>query len=259
MPGGGEPSTTGVRATRAAVAAERVVALLVGGDEQDLAAHQRAPLHRAGAAARRARRPSPPPMTSAIVARVGVGRVHDEARVVAEVDHVDRAAVLAEQRRRDPVLEPALHGSLTRISSGIGMPAPVVITRVVPSTVARRDAGEPLGQPGRVAHERPHVVGRRSMRISWRIEPSMPRTLPTRQASPSIFVDPWPPSRCITTRIETRRTMPWALSKSPVPTSRSSTTPRRHSMRPRCGRSSPSSRIRTPTSCAATACSRSSD
>ena len=51
-------------------------------------------------------------------------------------------------------------GSLTRISSGIGIPAPVVITRDDPSTTHATMPGEPLGQPRGIADERPHVVGR---------------------------------------------------------------------------------------------------
>ena len=59
MPCGGEAVDDRRAGERAAVAAERVVALLVGGDEQDLAAHQRVLLGcsriPSAAAARRAR------------------------------------------------------------------------------------------------------------------------------------------------------------------------------------------------------------
>ncbi len=42
----------------------------------------------------------------------------------------------------------------------MGSPEPVVITRLVPSTVEVGDAGEPLLDPGRVADPRPHLGGR---------------------------------------------------------------------------------------------------
>ena len=50
--------------------------------------------------------------------------------------------------------------SLTRISSGIGMPEPSTITRLVPSTVQSTMPGKPVVQPGGVAGERPHIGGR---------------------------------------------------------------------------------------------------
>ena len=89
----------------AAVAAERVVPLLVRRDEQDLAPHQLVPFEKssevlegvAGGAADDERH------------RVGIGvdGVDDEARPVAEVEHVEGAEVLLEEARRDPVLEAA--------------------------------------------------------------------------------------------------------------------------------------------------------
>ena len=50
-------------------------------------------------------------------------------------------------------------GSLVTISSGIGRPDAVVMTRLSPSTVRVDDAGEPLGEARRGADERPHLLG----------------------------------------------------------------------------------------------------
>ena len=49
--------------------------------------------------------------------------------------------------------------SITRISSGIGMPEPIDDHPLVAVDLAVDDAGEPGVQTGGVAHQRPHVVG----------------------------------------------------------------------------------------------------
>ena len=49
--------------------------------------------------------------------------------------------------------------SISRISSGIGRPVPVVITRVLPSTVQSTMPGNQVVQLGGVARQRPHVGG----------------------------------------------------------------------------------------------------
>ena len=86
----------------AAVATQRVVALLIGGDEQDLAAHQRSPSSSSDSICRASSSSAPavaPPMVNAIARGSAVGRVDDQACLVAEVDDIDHPAVVGERRR----------------------------------------------------------------------------------------------------------------------------------------------------------------
>ena len=170
--GGGERVDDGCAGERATVAAERVEALLIGGDEQDLATHQRSPSEWSSAGAsvsiwRRSSSSAPAVRTADHEGhrpRVGLGRVDDDARrivdVEAEVDDVDRAAVVADHGRREPVLEPTLdrvddEDLLGHREPGVGRDQPA---RAVDGR--RRDAREPLVQPRRVADELPDIVGR---------------------------------------------------------------------------------------------------
>ena len=88
-----------------AVAAEGVVALLVGGDEEDLAAHQARPSRRSRQVLEGVAGGAPDDQRHG--RRVGVAGVGDQARVRAEVEHVDRAEVLDDDGGVDPVLEAA--------------------------------------------------------------------------------------------------------------------------------------------------------
>src|SRR5437764_5609661 len=118
---------------RSTVAPERVVPLLVGGDEQDLAAHQVAP----SIVSRRCSRalPAAPAMTRAIVdglasAAYTTTLVPSPASSTSSVERCswNMGAVIRYWNRR-------WTSSWVTISSGIGSPLAIVITRVVPSTV----------------------------------------------------------------------------------------------------------------------------
>ena len=202
----GEESATG-GGRSSAVTSERVEALLIGGDEQDLATHQASPSgdrrpalvsiwRRSSSSARRWRRRSRGPSHT--------GRPRSSRRrctsCVAEVDDVDRATVVAEQgdvsrywNRRWTVDDEDL---LRHREPGIGrdQPARAVDRR-------RRDPWEPLVQPGRVADELPHVVGRSPDAGLVTDRAEHPTALPNSVGALDIVSDivkPCPPSRCTT-------------------------------------------------------------
>ena len=138
----------------AAVAAERVVALLVGGDQEDLASHQPPPC-RPRARGRPGHQPGwrggtgGTPDDQGQRRRLGIGAVDDQRGAVTQVVDVDGAQVLLEQgavirycsRRR-------VSSTVTRCS-GMGRPERVVTTRSPPSTMHDSMPGNHSGKrPG---------------------------------------------------------------------------------------------------------------
>ena len=160
---------------RAAVAPERVVALLIGGDQEDVAAHHvplmcrpvcdrcrparvggEEPVGQVGQCG-----PGGPADHQGQRRRLGVGAVDDQARSVAEVVDIDRAQVLSEHGCRDPVLQ-APQGRVHRQQAlRHGQSRTGDDGSSVPFDRARLDPGEPLGETSRVSDQGPDVVRRR--------------------------------------------------------------------------------------------------
>ena len=149
---------------RAAVAAQRVVSLLVGGDEEDLASHYASSAAAGAGSVSSCLRsscsafPQAPPMTRAIVS--GSHRVSYRTRLrpAPARGDLDRAEVILEQRRGDPVLEDPADRIVGHDLLGHGQSAGGSDHPAGPVDLRCHYPGEPGADRRRVADRPPDVL-----------------------------------------------------------------------------------------------------